>query len=125
MPRSLVALLLATAAACATPAGPRPVVWDREACAHCHMLVGDPAYAAQLQTADGESLVFDDPGCLFGYLDDREPKGASIWFHHRTDDRWLRAPEVAFVPARTPMGHGLAAVDPGTPGARGYAEVRP
>lgn len=90
-----------------------PIVWHREACAHCQMLIGEPGFAAQLVTAEGDVRSFDDPGCALRYLD--EHAGAPphrLWFHHATEERWLAAEEVAFVPRpATPMGFGLAAVD--------------
>jgi copper chaperone NosL len=118
-PARLLALLLALAAlACSRRAGPRAIVWDREPCANCHMLISDPAFAAQLETTDGDLPAFDDPGCLLAY---RSRHGASvrrIWFHHLKEDRWIPGDRVAFVRVpRTPMGYGLGAVDAGTPGA--------
>ncbi|MEI8258540.1 MAG: hypothetical protein WCJ30_22940, partial [Deltaproteobacteria bacterium] len=92
--------------------------WDRAACAHCHMHVGDAHYAAQLQTTDGDVLNFDDPGCLFLYVRDVHPSAHAVYFHHSSEDRWLRRDAVGFVPAeRTPMGFGLAAVARGARGA--------
>ena len=44
------------------PAGPVEPAWDSDHCAHCHMAVSDPHFAAQIQTADGRVLFFDDPG---------------------------------------------------------------
>lgn len=100
------------------PDGPQPVAWDRQSCAHCQMHVGDPAFAAQLHTRQGEVLHFDDPGCLLLYRHDRRPDVHAVWFRHRSEDRWLSAEEVAFAPAPdTPMGFGIAAVDRGTEGA--------
>lgn len=100
------------------PVGPVPVAWDKEACAHCRMHVGEARFAAQLQLADGRVLDFDDPGCLFSFrARDRSPVHAT-YFHHHTQDRWLTPAEAGFVPAMpTPMGFGLAAVDAATPGA--------
>lgn len=90
-----------------------PIVWHREACAHCQMLIGEPGFAAQLVTAEGQVHSFDDPGCALRYLD--EHAGAPphrLWFHHAAQERWILAEEVAFVPRpATPMGFGLAAVD--------------
>lgn len=111
MRHSVLALFLLACAARA--GGPRPIAWDREACAHCHMLVGDPRTAAQIDLGDGEALSFDDPGCLFAYLEAHHPQGATLWFHHRSQERWLRGDAVAFVDGRTPMGYGKVAVDPG------------
>ncbi len=101
------------------PDGPVAVVWNHQACAHCRMSVGDPAYAAQLVTRDGDVAFFDDPGCLLHYLDDRAPEVHRVWFHDSTSDRWLSDAEVGFMTATagTPMGYGLAAVPAATPGA--------
>ena len=42
----------------------------------------------------------------------------ALWFRHAHEDRWLRGDQVAFAEAGpSPMGHGLGAVDPTTPGA--------
>ena len=96
----------------------QPIAWHRQSCAHCQMLIGEPAHAAQLITADGEVLGFDDPGCALRYLDERHPIVHRMWFHHGTSDRWLPSTEVRFTTgATTPMGFGLLAVDRGTPGA--------
>lgn len=102
------------------PDGPEPVAWDREPCAHCRMHVGDPRFAAQLQTAAGETRNYDDPGCLLAELAERRREGVrAIWFRDSTSDRWIPAADVVFVPvAPTPMGYGLAAVPRGA-GASG------
>ena len=93
--------------------GVRPVVWDKSSCAHCHMHVGVPSYAAQLQTKDGRVYDFDDPGCLFEWVVANHPRIEAAYFHHFRDDRWLDHREVGFlrVDEETPMGYGLAAVD--------------
>jgi copper chaperone NosL len=105
----------------APPRGPVEPAWDRVACARCHMLLSDPAFAAQLHRASGEVRFFDDPGCLL--LDRAETPDplAKAWFHDSQGERWLPDAEVAFVPVdETPMGHGLAAVErAGKPGALG------
>lgn len=109
----------------ALPDTPQPVAWNHQACAHCRMAVGEPAHAAQLVTTDGEVLFFDDPGCLMRYLDERAPAVHRIWFHDRSEARWLGADEVGFVPgATTPMGFGLAATDRSTAGAMPFADAR-
>ena len=107
------------------PDGPEPVAWDREACAHCRMHVGDPRFAAQLQTASGETRNYDDPGCLLADLAERRREGVrAIWLRDANADRWLPAAEAVFVPASpTPMGYGLAAVTKGSPGAAGGLDL--
>jgi copper chaperone NosL len=98
--------------AAAPPAGPVEPAWDRVACARCRMLVGEPAFAAQLHTPAGEVLFFDDPGCLL--LHRESPAAGAAWFHDSRGAGWLAEADARFVPAeRTPMGHGLAAVRAG------------
>lgn len=113
----------------ALPAGAVPVVWDKTACAHCRMHVGEPGFAAQLQLKDGRVLDFDDPGCLVKWLD-AHPQDASseavhgMYFHHKAEDRWLSRDDAGFVAAvPSPMGFGIAAVDAATPGASTFAQA--
>lgn len=106
------------------PEGPVEIVWDREVCAHCGMHIGEPGFAAQLQTAAGDVLDFDDPGCLIEYLAEQRPDVAAIWLHHLREDRWLAPGEAAFVRVpRSPMGYGLGAV--GLDEARAAGEPAP
>jgi hypothetical protein len=101
------------------PEGAVPVVWDGEVCGHCKMHVGDPRFAAQLQTTSGDVLNFDDPGCLFDYLQSHEVSAHAIYFRNYDEDGWLTESEVAFLPVEdSPMGYGIRAVSKGTPEAQ-------
>jgi copper chaperone NosL len=117
--RNALCLLFVIVACGRTGSGPVAIVYDKEACAHCHMLIGDPRYAAQLVTEAGDVVDFDDPGCLLRYVATVHPHVRAIWFRDAHADRWLSAEATRFVadPA-TPMGWGLAAVDARTPGAQ-------
>ncbi|MFO1032114.1 MAG: hypothetical protein U1F60_13635 [Planctomycetota bacterium] len=107
------------------PDGPADVVWDKAACTACGMHVGEPPFAAQLIDTSGRLFTFDDPGCLFLYVEEHKPPVHGIWFRHHREPRWLAADRVAFAPVdKTPMGFGLAAVDVGTPGAIDHDEAR-
>jgi copper chaperone NosL len=115
--RSILILAPLWLAGCGPSDGPRPIVWNKEACAHCHMLIGDPHFAAQIQTADGAVYDFDDPGCLLLFRASHpEIDVRATWYHHVREDRWIPGERVAFVrsPAPTPMGYGLGAVERGT-----------
>ncbi len=109
----------------APPEGPVPVAWDRVACAQCRMLVGEPGFAAELDTPEGV-LFFDDPGCLLLYVSERGPELRAAWFHHHDEERWISGEQVGFEPvARSPMGYGLAARDAaGAPVSRAEALER-
>jgi copper chaperone NosL len=101
------------------PEGAVPVVWDGEVCGHCKMHVGDPRFATQLQTTSGDVLNFDDPGCLFDYLQSHEVSAHAIYFRNYDEDGWLTESEVAFLPVEdSPMGYGIRAVSKGTPEAQ-------
>jgi hypothetical protein len=100
------------------PEGPVPVVWDGEVCPHCKMHVGDPRFAVQLQTIDGEVMNFDDPGCLFAYLQSHEVIRHALYFRNHEADGWLSEAEVGFLPVEdSPMGYGIRAVPRAAPEA--------
>lgn len=110
--------------ATAVPDGPQPIAWDREACAHCRMHIGDPHFAAQLQATDGRVLSFDDPGCLIRFRAEQPIEVRAVYFHHFGEDRWLTEGEVAFVPvASTPMGYGFGATARNEARAETYQQV--
>lgn len=105
--------------ASAPPGGAVEPVWDRTSCAWCKMHVGEPAFAAQLHTVEGDVLFFDDPGCLFELEAERRPDVHARFFHHLREDRWLAGDAVAFVPVeQSPMGYGLGAVEKGSANAK-------
>lgn len=107
------------------PEGPVPVLWDREVCAHCKMHIGDPRFAAQLQTNDGLVMSFDDPGCLADYLDANSMQLHALYFRDHESDRWLSEIETAFLPAQdSPMGYGIRAVARDSSGAHDWEWAR-
>jgi len=123
--RAAALLLVALALACQPGDGPKPIVWDREPCAHCRMLISEPRFAAQLETEAGDTLSFDDPGCLLSTLDAGGLKARTLWFHHVREERWLDGAHVGFEPSdKSPMGFGLGAVDADAPGALTLEEAR-
>lgn len=121
----VIAIVIAVARFQRPPRGPVEIAWDHERCAHCQMLVGVPAFAAQIQTRDGRVLNFDDPGCLIMFEAEHNPDEHAVWFHEVRGDRWLARERTAFVTAPgSPMGYDLGAVEVGTPGAISFAEAR-
>ncbi len=107
------------------PTGPVDIAWDHEACAHCHMLIGDPAFAAQIQTRDGHVFDFDDPGCLIAFEAERRPDEHAAYFHELRGTRWLPRDRVAFVAVdHSPMGYDLGAVEVGTTASTPYDVAR-
>lgn len=121
----VAALAIGLRSAQRIPDEPQPVAWDRVSCAHCQMLVSEPAFAAQLITQDGEVLVFDDPGCALAYIRAQGTKIHRLWFYSQAAGGWLAPDDVAFAAvAHTPMGYGLMAVPTTTPGALSLEQAR-
>lgn len=124
--RRILALLLGISLLACGPSddGPAPIAFDRTPCAHCGMLVGDPRFAAQLRTPEGDVLAFDDPGCLLRWRLEHPDASGAAWYHDVHEDRWLRESEAAFVSVPdSPMGFEIGAVPANSPGAFGLAEA--
>jgi hypothetical protein len=106
--------MLLMLAGCEPASGPVPIAYDRAACVHCRMLISTPAFAAQIRTADGEVLDFDDPGCLLAWRASRRTDVREAWYHHVREDRWLEESRTSFVSVtESPMGFGIGAVEQG------------
>ncbi len=121
---ALAGLVIAFRFAQSPPDGPIDPTWSRTPCARCGMLVGEPAFAAQLHTTSGDVRFFDDAGCLLLYAAEHSGDEAAVWFHHRREARWIPAARAGFESTEgTPMNYGLAAVDAAEPGAISRAEA--
>jgi copper chaperone NosL len=106
-----LALALATSA-CEDATRPVDPVWGKQPCASCAMLVSERRYAAELSTARGDRLFFDDVGCLAAYLREHRPEVRGIWAHDGS--RWVDARVARFAPGqRTPMDYGFAVAEAG------------
>jgi copper chaperone NosL len=120
----LTALVVAFRFAQSPPDGPIDPTWSRTPCARCGMLVGEPAFAAQLHATSGDVRFFDDAGCLLLYAAEHPGDEAAVWFHHLREARWIPAARTGFVPAEgTPMGYGLGAVEASESGAISRSEA--
>lgn len=107
------------------PEGPVDIVWDQEVCGHCKMHIGDPRFAAQLQTTDGQVSSFDDPGCLAEALQAHPGGVHALYFRDYDSDRWLTEAEAGFLPVEdSPMGYGIRAVSKDRPGAQDWDWAR-
>lgn len=92
-------------------------MYGTDQCAHCHMTIADPRYAAELVTRTGKVLVFDDIGCLATFLASGAMAPAAVhsaWAHdYVAPGEWARTGDLSFVHSdsfHTPMGSGLVAL---------------
>ena len=110
------ALLGAAALACGTPK-PVRIAFGLVDCAHCHMTIADPRFAAELLTRKGRVFLFDDPGCLatFAVSGPVGPEQVhSAWVtDFRHPGTLISAQDAIFLrteAVRTPMASNLLAV---------------
>jgi copper chaperone NosL len=92
---------------------PPTVRYGEEACAHCRMIISDERFAAARVGADGETLKYDDIGCLLSHGANDVRPASVYWVHNFRGLDWLDARAAHFVHAAniaSPMGYGLAAV---------------
>jgi copper chaperone NosL len=107
------------------PDGVQPIAWNAEACGHCQMLIGDPAFAAQAILDDGTVVSFDDPGCAAAYIRKHRARLHRAWFHDGRTDAWIALEDVGFERvAHSPMGSNVIAVPKTTPGALTLEDIR-
>ena len=120
-----VTVVLLIARGTRIPDDVQAIAWNAEVCAHCHMLIGDPTFAAQVITDDGTVRSFDDPGCAARFIREHRDQIHRAWFHAGHGDSWIALADVGFVKvANSPMGSSVIAVPRTTPGAFGLEHVR-
>lgn len=107
-------LLSVQAVACGVKAdGPPGIVVDRTPCAHCGMLVSEPAFAAAYRRDGSDARIFDDVGCLLNAISgEANPERVRFWFHDAATAVWIDRTEAVFVRSarlRTPMSGGIVA----------------
>jgi len=81
------------------------------------MSLVDRRFAAQLRTGTGKSVVFDDAGCLAGWIQESGAVVGAAWVASFTEPHeWLPAERALYLQSdtlRTPMASGLAALRAG------------
>ncbi|MBI4582674.1 MAG: nitrous oxide reductase accessory protein NosL [Planctomycetes bacterium] len=109
--QALIALALA---GCLGDGGDRPpaIRLGEEACARCRMIINEERFAAALASEGGETIKFDDLGCLILYQREHPAPVKRYWVSGYKSPKWLDARDAYFVSSReltTPMGYGIAA----------------
>ncbi len=96
--------------------GPVPIVWDKEACAFCHMHIGEPGFAAQAQLDNGDVRNFDDPGCLMSWTQKNQEPLRAVYVRHYQEERWLTKSEASFVTGAAFVADGGMSIGQGIVG---------
>ena len=86
--------------------------YGKDPCAECRMIIGDRRFAAAFITTNGETIKFDDIGCLRVYERKHAVTARQAWVHDCLSEAWIDPAKVVFVHSEdvvTPMGYGIAA----------------
>lgn len=109
---SLLALLLVGCGKVDMDAPPE-IVYGRDICTRCGMIIEDTPFAASYMTTSGEPRIFDDMGDMMVHQAETGEEVRAYWVRDYETGEWLRAEEAFFVQTseiHTPMGYGLLAL---------------
>lgn len=95
---------------------PRPIVFGKDACSHCRMIISDPKFGYELVTSKGKVYVFDDLNCYWNFrnaekLTDKQIAHSVVYLYDQSQ-QYVAVTEAHFVKSaaiRSPMGSGFAA----------------
>lgn len=114
------------------PEGMKEIVWDRDTCTRCKMVISDRRFAAELRGGPQDQVFkFDDIGCLVTWLAE-QPWGrdaaARIWVadavSHGETVNWRDARTAYYIGGKTsPMGYNYGAVAKPQAGTFDFAEM--
>ena len=113
--RSTAALALVLALG-GCEAGPKAIRYGQDECVECKMTLVDQHYGAELITAKGKVLKFDDVSCLLGFQGRESsrtgPAAQLVVIEFNRPNTFLPVERAVFLRhdrLRTPMGSSLAA----------------
>lgn len=82
-----------------------------DTCATCNMAVVDDQYATQLILENGKSLVFDDIGCMYEWVDEHADQKVDAQFvRDYNNQEWVLVDEATYVynqAIKTPMAYNV------------------
>jgi copper chaperone NosL len=109
---SLAATLMLAACRAAAPGDIPKIVFGRDACAHCGMIVSEARFASGYVDASGKSVIFDDVGELVAEAAEDPAISKAAFVPDAEDAELVRAESAFFVripSVATPMGTGVSA----------------
>ncbi|MGG3280949.1 nitrous oxide reductase accessory protein NosL [Paenibacillus solani] len=111
----MIALLLFLSACGEDKYEPQAINEDTDICVICKMAIKDDQYATQIITKDGQSLKFDDIGCLNTWKNENgtDTIGAAFVRDYNTK-QWLRYEKAYYAydsSYKTPMAYGIVSFE--------------
>lgn len=111
----MVAMLLVLSACGGEKYEPQAINENTDVCVICKMAVKDDQYATQIITKDGQSLKFDDIGCLNTWKQENGTDTIGAEFVRDFNSKqWLRYEKAyyAYDPSyKTPMAYGIVSFE--------------
>ena len=104
--------VIAILAACGNKeAKPVAINEGTDICATCNMQVVDNQFATQIILENGKSLVFDDIGCMYAWVDDNANQKIDVQFVRDYNDKeWVKKEDATYVynpSVITPMAYNV------------------
>lgn len=91
--------------------GPSEIFFGEDICDRCKMIISEKEFAAQYRLSEGDTVKFDDIGCMIHYLNEVESRRVeSVYVTDYFTGDWINADEANFLWTRnitTPMGYGI------------------
>ncbi|MDP2752494.1 MAG: hypothetical protein Q8O31_07835 [Rhodocyclaceae bacterium] len=89
----LAAFLSACGKSVKWPEGMKPIMWDRDICVTCNMVISDPRFAGEMRGGPKDTVFkFDDPGCVALWLDDKA--AAYPWMKESATKLWMASANI-------------------------------
>lgn len=88
----------------------RDINEETDKCEVCNMSVMDNQFATQLLTTDGKTLVFDDIGCMYGWMKDNEDQTDVSFVRDYNTEEWIQSGDAYYVydqDVKTPMAYNV------------------
>lgn len=84
---------------------------ENDTCAICNMQVLDNEFATQVVQENGKSLVFDDIGCMYKWMDENNDKELKAEFVRDYNSKeWIQVDDATYVydeKIKTPMAYNV------------------
>ena len=116
------------------PEGMAEIVWDRDTCARCSMVISDRRFAAELRGGPRDTVYkFDDIGCAVTWCTEKvaarpwiNDPATRLWVAEFAGQgrRWLPARQAHYVVGpNSPMGYNQAAYPAPQPGSLAFEDM--
>jgi copper chaperone NosL len=104
------------------PEGMQAIVWDRDTCSRCSMVISDRRFGAEMRGGDKNTVFkFDDIGCAVFWMRDKlatypwmSEAATKLWVADLSsrggEIKWLDARSAHFITRTSPMAYNQGAV---------------